>query len=96
MNEVWYVEIILSGASGWQAHVEPLLYSLQDYSGTLGEGAGGDLSVRVTVEATDAFKAVQTACLPVMDALLSQGLHSAVIRSTEVLTEAEMDALLSS
>jgi hypothetical protein len=93
MNEIWYVEILLSDASGWVEHVDDLMEALKPLSGTLGSHPEADLSVRVTVEATDAFKAVTTACGPVMEALISQGID-AVIRSTEVLTEAEMDAFL--
>lgn len=96
MTGIWYVEVVLSGASGWQDRVDELLPALEPVSGTLGQGPGECLSVRVSVDAPDAIKAVQAACVPVMDALLSAGLHAVVIESTEVLTEAEMDAFLAS
>lgn len=91
---VWYVEIVLSDASEWVEHVDTLMEELKPLSGTLGSHPEADLSVRVTVEESDAIKAVQAACAPVMEALLGAGLDRAVIRSTEVLTEAEMDAFL--
>lgn len=98
MTGIWYVKVVLSGAQGWEEHVDDLLLALEPVSGVLGQHPDpwDHLSVRVTVEAPDAFKAVQVACFPVMDALLGAGLGGVVIQSTEVLTEAEMDALLAS
>jgi hypothetical protein len=95
MSQNWYVEIVLSDASDWVEHSDPLIEALAPLSGTLGGHPMADLSVRVAVEAPDAIKAVQVACTPVMDALLSTGMRP-VIRSTEVLTEAEMNAFLAS
>lgn len=94
MSGVWYTEIVLSGTDGWEGHADFLLDRLEPHSGTLGQTPEGLLSVRVANEADDAFAAVRDACGPVMEALLAAGLHGAVIRSTEVMTEAEMDAFL--
>jgi len=95
---LWYVEVVLSGAQGWEERVDDLLLALEPVSGTLGQSPDpwDHLSVRVAVESPDAIQAVRAACAPVMDALLGAGLDKVVIQSTEVLTEAEMDALLAS
>jgi len=95
MNPIWHVETVLSNAEGWLMHVDDLAEELHPYAGAFGEHPSGGLSVWTCASAPDAIRAVQAACLPVMDALRGVGLDP-VIRSTQVLTEAEMDAYLAS